>query len=341
MLDDALHSFQALMDGGGPHGLLHLLPIVFVVFPLLVLVHELGHALVGLATTKEPVLVAVGKPPGWVRGRMGRLRFQLSPLPAGDDEPAGFARAHGLDGPRAEIAYALGGPAANLLLGLVLLPLAGVVGGASAGVLVVTGGVSLLLTVGNLLPHRRGVHRSDGIHALEAYRALRGRVSDREVLDGAWQRFRTLLTHPDDRIRTPERGLALAAVSTMAHVAGDPVPTTRERLVRAAFAGWCWREVEPGRGAPDVAVRVAVDRALGAGRERPGAIVRAASELAQSSWAPSNDGVRPLARGARLERVAKTVISTLGSNGTDAPQLVLAFRYGLAMHDVERLLDTM
>ena len=55
-----------------------------VVGPLLVLVHELGHAAVGLAATDGLVSVRVGRTPGWFRGRVGRLAFELSPLPVRD-----------------------------------------------------------------------------------------------------------------------------------------------------------------------------------------------------------------------------------------------------------------
>ncbi len=54
--------------------------------------------------------------------------------------------------------------------------------------------------------------------------------------------------------------------------------------------------------------------------------------LAQNSWNPG--------RGDRVERVTRAVLSMLEGDGSDHAQLRLAFRYGLALHDVERLLGS-
>jgi hypothetical protein len=109
----------------------------------------------------------------------------------------------------------------------------------------------------------------------------------------------------------------------------DPVRTTAQRISRAAWAGWRWREVDRALGDPDPAARLALDRALSRGQDAAATAVIAASQLAQSSRNP----------GERVERVMRAVLSMLGGDGGDHAQLRLSFRYGVALHDVERLLE--
>src|SRR5581483_6846880 len=78
-VDARLQAFDAWMNGTGPL-------VVFagaIVYGLLgtvfTLVHELGHASVGLARTQGVVHVQVGRTPGRWRLRVGRLDMELSP----------------------------------------------------------------------------------------------------------------------------------------------------------------------------------------------------------------------------------------------------------------------
>src|SRR3954470_15305589 len=80
--------------------------------PLLVLVHELGHAVVGLARTEGLVTVNVGRAPAVWRARVGRLALELSPFPARNG-PAGFARIYARYGAGTCVALALAGPVAE------------------------------------------------------------------------------------------------------------------------------------------------------------------------------------------------------------------------------------
>jgi hypothetical protein len=51
--------------------------LLVLVWPLGVLAHELGHGLVALHLTDGPVKILVGRQPGRIRLRLGRLRFSL------------------------------------------------------------------------------------------------------------------------------------------------------------------------------------------------------------------------------------------------------------------------
>src|SRR5712691_11634939 len=62
-VDAALRAFDAWMSSGGPNTLLPLFFVGTAAIPLLVLVHELGHAAVGLLRTEGLVHVCVGRPP--------------------------------------------------------------------------------------------------------------------------------------------------------------------------------------------------------------------------------------------------------------------------------------
>jgi hypothetical protein len=73
---------------------------LLLVTPPLVLVHELGHALVGLARTRGVVHVVIGAPPSFLRARIGRLALELS-LRQGRGV-AGYARTYALGVPAFE-----------------------------------------------------------------------------------------------------------------------------------------------------------------------------------------------------------------------------------------------
>jgi len=326
VFDEALRTFQNWMDAGAP-GIFRLVVVFVVASPFLFLIHELGHAIVPLLRTQGPVSISVGKSPGWLQGRLGRLKFEVSLLPARERQLAGFAVAGAPLEPRTDIAFALAGPVANIATGVVLLgPARGVAGGLGS-FFAISGTASLIIAVFNLIPHMHGKHQSDGLRALNAYK----RLKSTEDLKQTWRRCRALLIEPGD-LRTEARGRALQAATAMDGIERDPVRTTAERIWRAAWAGWCWREVDNTLGGPDLAVRLALDRALSRGQDATATTVSAASELAQSSWNPAG--------GDRIERVTRAVLSMFEAETDDHPQLRLSFRYGLALHDAERLLGS-
>jgi hypothetical protein len=139
-------------------------------FPLMVIVHEAGHAAVGLLRTEGLVVLRVGRSPGWVEGRVGRLAFEVSPLRS-RDRLAGWARTFARMTRGESVAYAVAGAAAQLLVLVVSVPLIGRTSGAVHSALVWAWAVHFLNTCLNLAPMRVGGHMSDGACLLAAVRA--------------------------------------------------------------------------------------------------------------------------------------------------------------------------
>jgi hypothetical protein len=159
-----LQAFSDWMNDGGAGRLVFAGALASLGAPVLVLVHELGHAAVGLARTEGLVAVRVGASPARWRLRVGRLQLELDPRPA-RNAPAGLALVHARVGVGTKIALTLAGPlaeasAAALLIGagvklhMLVLTLAGVLGAGDA--------------LANLVPFARHGHRSDGRYLLDA-----------------------------------------------------------------------------------------------------------------------------------------------------------------------------
>jgi hypothetical protein len=101
--------------------------------PVVVLLHELGHAAAALHATRGEVRVVVGSE-GGMRVKLERLELRLWPIPVAlpvgmcEYEPATLSR------PRAEAWIALAGPMASLLWAVLLARLASAAsGGVAAG----------------------------------------------------------------------------------------------------------------------------------------------------------------------------------------------------------------
>jgi membrane-associated protease RseP (regulator of RpoE activity) len=111
---------QALMEAMDSLSLLSLVAPALL-FPLLIFVHELGHALAALALSDGLVQLSVGSRPPWLSGRLGRLAYTLSPVPE-RRKAVGLTTAHAplVGGNR--VLFVLAGPMANLLLALALIP---------------------------------------------------------------------------------------------------------------------------------------------------------------------------------------------------------------------------
>ena len=141
---------------------------VWFVYVMLVTVHELGHAIAGLLLTKDVVRLRVGRSPGVIHGRMGRLYFSwhMNGVRGQDDGGAAIVIEKGPP-PRVRLLFALAGPIADLVLALVLfliyLQLSGVPRVCLG--LVIAG--SLILNALNLFSWSPG---SDGREALAALR---------------------------------------------------------------------------------------------------------------------------------------------------------------------------
>jgi hypothetical protein len=83
--------------------------------PLSILVHELGHAMVGLRFTTGPVAVRVGQSRLRAHLKLGRLTVIVSPFAAN-----GVCRARGRFARRPALAFILAGVGANLLIAVVV-----------------------------------------------------------------------------------------------------------------------------------------------------------------------------------------------------------------------------
>lgn len=157
-----------------------LVVLLVLVAPLLVAVHEGGHALAALVLTRDPVDVAVGSEGRAARLRVGRVMVALHPFV----RPDRMGGSVGLDdaalSARGALAVALAGPAASAL-GTVATALAleRVAPGILHDVLAVATFAGLMTVAVNLVPmrvvERRGEPpwRTDGLLALQALRALR------------------------------------------------------------------------------------------------------------------------------------------------------------------------
>jgi len=96
------------------HAIFYALLTWLVIVPLLTLLHELGHACTAIMLTGQRVVVQMGKRPGIVRFRLGKIDFHFRPsaLPVGFYEMTDWQRAT-----RQQLAWiALAGPLTSLLL---------------------------------------------------------------------------------------------------------------------------------------------------------------------------------------------------------------------------------
>lgn len=158
-----------------------LLQLVFV--PVLVLVHELGHAWVALASTRGKVTVHVGRPTSAIQADWERLSIRWSPLPMRGVSMAGccICDLRGLTGGQL-LRFLLAGPLTSLLAAIPLGLLALATGGHPrwlAGALFMAAFETLFLGLFNLFPARmpseKKAPRRDGPKALAVLRASRAR----------------------------------------------------------------------------------------------------------------------------------------------------------------------
>jgi hypothetical protein len=92
--------------------------------PFEILVHELAHAVVALLVSRGPVDVVVGKDPGPLRFRIGRLTVSWNPFPTRDRWWAGVCRYHRSADPVRRALVVAAGPAGDLVSAIVLALLA-------------------------------------------------------------------------------------------------------------------------------------------------------------------------------------------------------------------------
>jgi hypothetical protein len=149
--------------------------------PLLVLIHELGHALAAVARTTGRVEVYVGREPAMANFRVGRVGVHLHPNLHGAAR-LGFCQ-HRQPGRRLDrVLIALAGPVASLVGGIVALLAASATSHFVQTAFLVLAALSFWITVACLVPmtyrKKGGLQAvdSDGRLILNALRAPRAEV---------------------------------------------------------------------------------------------------------------------------------------------------------------------
>jgi hypothetical protein len=299
-----------------------------VVWWVILVAHELGHAAVGLTRTEGMVVVRAGsRSPKW-HHRFGRLQLELGPVPLPFEKSDAIAEVYARFARSSKVMFALAGPVAGgavaalfMLLGsrLQFLPLQ------------IVGCLALLVDVANLLPFRvRGV-RSDGAYLVEALegRPTRPSAGDGE-LDAIAARWLVLATNVHGAFAPRDRALGarLSAKMQRARTEDDQEAMAVHQLT---FAGWCWRGAEQGDTTPlRDSVLDARHRATQAGAGRADTIAAAAGELVREriDFAAGSPTPDSLERG--LERARAN--PAYGKLPDDKARV--AFCFGVAMHDV-------
>jgi hypothetical protein len=246
--------------------------------------------------------------------------------------------------------YVLAGPAANVASGLLAVPLLLASGGAFRLLLGTLLFFSPTAAVWSLAPHTtKSGHATDGLLALRAWRDLRtpaiiaadGSTAapffrEFEATRGRWT---VLATDPNGPLRDAHL-LKLLAVAPRALRFTDRQPEQSRALLTVAQAGWCWRQVEHAdsdRLRPDIDTALA--RASLFDPEPPGRVWRAALELLSMkvNLGLASPGRTDRERTAFLARATSTYTEKLGvADGVTLEQKTFAFRYGVALHDVQR-----
>jgi hypothetical protein len=315
------------------------LGVATVLLPGIVLAHELGHALVGLTCTEGLVTVRVGRAPAQLTRRIGRLHLELNMWPA-HNEAAGLAAVYARYGTGTKVMLALAGPVAGAAMGAAIVAVAM---REHSLALIVAGVAGALDSVAQLVPFERHGLRSDGMLLLDAIRERDSGVAFNPAVETFVQAVadvhsRWLVLYTDDAspVRTPARRTLLygAARALGRNEADADVPA----LFGLAFAGWCWREVEHGDFTRiREAVLDAVHAATINGLVEPALTMRAAAQLAAD--APLGNASPDIAdHGARFLAAAfHKMPPRLRPDSTPSADLTFAFRYGVALHDVERV----
>jgi Peptidase family M50 len=352
MVHSSLESFAQWMDRGGPNAIGPGVVVFFVVFPLLTLVHELGHAAVGLVQTEGLVQIRVGRAPRRIRGRVGRLAFELSLLPAGG-KVMGTAQTFARLSRNEQVAYALAGPAAEALFVALLLPALQLTTGLVHDALLCGWALAMLHALLNLIPAQLGRHRSDGAMLVAV---LRSRPTDPRLaasaessadafmreFEATQSRWLALFTDERNSVRNERRARLVSGAPVALGLLPVEPGTPGATAAWYAFAGWCWRECErgdyPDRLRQDVlgVWRVAAQGGL-VGMDL---IVCAARRLAEDGaelWLAS-PGRTDAERKGFLAR-AFDKLRPVGQAPLDAERRLFAFRYGIALHDVEAIAE--
>jgi hypothetical protein len=340
-MDRGLQSFNDWMNSGASWSLL----VAILLAPVFVLIHEVGHATVGLIQTEGLVAVRVGRVPARWQARVGRLRLEINPLPA-RNMPAGLAMVYARCGVGTRVMLGLAGPFAQAVAAALVM-----IVGARMNVagLEVVGGLGIIDALLNLVPREWRGFRSDGAYILDALR--HAGVASRDALDGStaepfkraladtYSRWFVLFTDSKAQVRTPRRAQLLGGAPVALGHRLDDRSAVALGLWRLAFAGWCWREVE--RGEPDRVREAALDAvhvATLTGALEPDLTARAARNLATGSTelGLASPGADDAERARFLAAAFMQMPADLRIPVIPEAQQRFAFGYGVALRDIER-----
>jgi hypothetical protein len=301
-VEGPLQAFDLWMNDGGPLIVLAAALAFGVLGPVFALVHELGHASVGLARTRGRVRIRVGVQPGRWQFQLGRLDLSLSPYIPFRSRFGGDATPLVPLDKTTRIAFIIGGPIASFIL-------AGAI--TAAGIwtghdfVIALGCLAVVHTLLVSQPFCPAGHRTDGRALLEAIR--RPAVYDRWVA----------LYRDVEGTLGPERGRVMNAVPVLVGHPGKGPDAAGVWWI--AFAGWCWRAAsgDEWREMHDAAL-AAVHEATQTGAVEPDLTIVAARSLA-----------------ARESSAALTKLQ-LDSVPVDVAKQQWAFQFGVAFYDIER-----
>lgn len=333
LIDNALEWFVKFTDSNALLYVGAFLIWIAVLAFLLIVVHELGHAVVALACTESLVQVRVGRPPGVVRGRIGRLAYSFDLRT--DEHAHDDAITHVLaDLSRPEqIAYALGGPAANAALAVFLAPLAWSLSGVPRYMVCSVIVLSVCGTVMNLVsrsPDSDGRIAIAAIHgeipAVEGERPLTGEIGN------ALGRWMALYANARDPRFSKQRAYLFGIAPLELGVDPRTSFDDASRCWNTARAGWCWREVRPAPAhvLANLPKRAWKSRSL-EGLRGLELAAAAAAEVARASRRPFTDPDVETAFVATTELREAVPVSDDDSR--------FAFQFGVALHDVERVME--
>lgn len=267
----------------------------------------------------------------------------------------GYAQTYALGVPPIRrFLISIAGPLASAFVATLLWIVASDVHGISRHLLMTAAGVATFQALLNMLPFDFVDGRTISLDGKNALQALKSagfeRRHSRPAIDGSsnapfirefnatWTRWFALISRETSPVHHPLRSRALAVCALVSDVA--PASPEAIALTKLAKAGWCWREVE--RGDPTAIndeVQQAMKRAAQTGAVRPEVQVRAACQLLANpdALADASPGRDDQERRGFLNRASRSALPAREGLDFTPEQQRMAFMYGVALHDVERI----
>jgi hypothetical protein len=207
----------------------------------------------------------------------------------------------------------------------------------------IVGVLLLAAALASFIPSGHRGSRSDGRRLLDELRARNAPQPPRSALEASLEETHTrwvvLFSHMKQVPDWKRLAGLLAAAPTALGYAPNDRSAAHQALCRVAYGGWSWREAERGR--PErlrQPVLDALHEATKSGAVEPLLTARAASALAASDTdlSPACPGSSEAERQAFLSAAFERLPARLVDN-TPIGHRTFAWRYGLALHDIERL----